>query len=243
MTESLCPCVHRKDPERPRRSAPGVRLCAGHLGGLRENIATLPRIHDQLAAYLVSSGGEGHAPKSEAVGIALNADVVKTRDNIRNDLVSWTRIALEEGPWSIPPSDDLRDVAAWLVMRVDWLANQDWSDEIARSIQDTVTEARALVQPNTTYRVEIGPCPEPVVVLHEETGEPGLERCDGTVIAVMQRVTSGEKLPGIVRCTSHGDDEETPHEWGPTQWHALGRRMGRTLNADATTMLIQAMSG
>lgn len=242
MTESVCPCWHRKDPERPRQSAPGVLLCPGHLSGLSDNLHELARLHDELAAHLIAQGGsgEGRRTDSDETGIDLNASVVRARDHIRATLVAWTRITLEEGPWHQAPVDTLPAIARWLAVRADWLANREWTVELVDNLHETLRESRGLIQPNTTYRIELGPCPESVLV---EGDEPTVIRCGGTVFAVMQRVTSAEALPSEVRCTLHGDDEEEPHAWGPMQWHALGRRMGRTMHPDAATAFIRAVAG
>lgn len=241
MTESICPSYHAKDPERPRASRDGVRLCEGHYAGMVKDLHALPTLHTQLARFLVESGGDGTRTSRTSVGIALNPAVVATRDHIKATLVAWTRIALEEGPWRVPPPDDCAEIAHWLDLRADWLANREWSYEIAHNLAETAHEARRLLQPDKPYLVEIGACPETVDVVHEETGEPGIERCDGTIIAVMRRADS--LLPSMLRCTSHADDEDDPHAWGAAEWHILGRRMGRTLNADAMTALVQAIAG
>ena len=237
MTDAICPLEHRHDPERPRRTAPGARICHGHLRGLRDDLDELPTLHHSLVAHLVnvSTGSDETHRRGPSTGINLNADVVKTRDNIRALLVSWTRIALEEGPWQHAPADNLPAIARWLSSRVDWLADQDWTDELAANLHDTVREARSLVQPNSTYRVELGPCPE---LVGEEQ-----RHCEGTVIAVMHKATSRETLPDRVLCTALGDDEEEPHAWGPMQWHALGRRMGRTMHASAADAFLRAVVG
>jgi hypothetical protein len=234
VTESICPSYHKADPDRPRPSAPGVRLCHGHRNALDSNIRELPNLHATLAQHLISSeGGEG---AGIPVGITLNPAVVAARDHIRATLTSWALITLEEGPWRIQPADDLPAIAAWLRLRIDWLSNQDWSAEIADNMAETYREALAMTRPPTTYRIEIGPCPELV----------GLEQrhCDGTIIAVMRRSTGeNEALPSVVRCTVHGDDEDEPHSWGPMQWHTLGRRMGKAMHPDAAHALARLMAG
>jgi len=233
MTESICPSYHAKDPERPRASRDGVRLCEGHYAGMVKDLHALPTLHTQLARFLVESGGDGTRTSRTSVGIALNPAVVATRDHIKATLVAWTRIALEEGPWRVPPPDDCAEIAHWLDLRSDWLANREWSYEIAHNLAETAGEARRLLQPDKPYIVEIGPCPE--LIGEEQT------HCDGMVIAVMRRADS--LLPSMLRCTTRGEDEDEPHLWGAAEWHTLGRRMGRTLNGDAMAALVQAIAG
>ena len=240
MTDALCPLAHRTDPERPRRATHGL-LCAGHYRGLADDLASMPGLHATLTAYLVRTGGGdgGRSTESDAIGIDLDPDVVKARDNIKHLLVSWALIAIEEGTWSSTPDDTPRAIATWLLHRIDWLVSHDWADELATNARTTVREARAQVQPNTTYRIELGPCPELLPVV-DDAG-PHLEPCKGTVVAVMRRATSRELLPSVVACTEHGDDEDNPHTWGPTQWHALGRRMGRSDHADAVEAFLRTL--
>lgn len=209
-----------------------MRLCEGHYNGLRRNLAELPALYAELAAYLVNSGAAGSGP-GQSVGIVLDGAVVVGRDHIKHTLVSWARIALEEGPWRIAPQDTVADMARWLDARAEWLSNREWSDEIARNLAETASEGRRLVQPDKPYIVELGPCPE--LIGDEQT------RCNGQVMAIMRRADS--LLPSVVRCTTHGDDDEDAHAWGATEWHALGRRMGKALNTSAMAALVGALAG
>lgn len=243
MTDSglLCPLDHARDPERPRRLHDGGRICYGHEKRTIDDLHSLHRLHDELTEHLVGTGGDGvRRGKSDETGIAVRTDVIKARDHIRNLLVGWTRIALEEGPWGHGPDDDLHAITAWLLRRGDWLLCQDWTVELSENLHTTLVEARALIQPNTTYRVELGPCPELLLGLDDQGGITQAH-CPGTVVAVMRKAASREQLPSEVVCTDHGDDEENPHTWGPMQWHALGRRMGRSDHDDATTAFLRAV--
>ena len=243
MTDLVCPLPHKHDSERPRRPADGVRVCWGHRSGFVDDLKALPVLNDELASHLSRSGGDPGDRSSDEVGISLDPAVVAARDHIRVTLVSWTRITLEEGPWKHAPDDTIPAITAWLLRRCDWLLNQDWTPEFVDNVRTTVRESRALIQPNTTYRIELGPCPEPVVILHPDTAEPGIECCPGTIIAVMRKASSREQLPSEVLCSAHGEDEENPHVWTPMQWHALGRRMGRSNHPDAAAAFMRAFSG
>lgn len=239
----LCPLDHARDPDRPRRLHDGARICFGHEKRTTNDLASLAALHDELTIHLVGQGeGGGRRGKSDETGIAVNAKVIQARDHIRTMLVSWTRIALEEGPWQHAPADDLHAIAAWLEQRTDWLLRQDWTPELSSNLHTTLVEARALIQPNTTYRIELGPCPEVLLELLDG-GVVRQARCGGTVVAVMRKAASREQLPSEVVCTAHGDDEEAPHVWGPMQWHALGRRMGRSNHADANAAFVRAVLG
>lgn len=240
MSDLTCPLEHRHQPERPRNLADGIRVCWGHRTGFQTDLAAMPALHRELEQHLTGSGGGPGDRSSDESGLSLNPAVVAARDHIRMTLVAWTRIALEEGPWNVPPADDIAPIARWLLARTDWLLNQDWTPEVVDNIHETRTEARALIQPNTTYRIELGPCPE---LVYDEGSEAAIHRCPGTVVAVMRKAASREQLPSEVVCTEHGSDEENPHAWGPMQWHALGRRMGRSNHEDATTAFLRALTG
>lgn len=237
MNDALCPLTHKRDPERPRTAAPGARLCHGHLGQLADNLEQLPDLYAELAAYLTTPGASVPGG-SLSTGITLNDAVVASRDHIKHTLTSWACIALEEGPWTQAPDDNPRAIARWLFGRMDWLVDQDWTAEFAGNIAETAGEARAQVQPDHPYLVELGPCPERVWDYDGDEG-PVIVKCDGTVVAKMRRADS--LLPSVVTCTSRGhDDEEEPHAWTPAQWHTLGRRMGLALNPDAAATFVKA---
>lgn len=238
-----CPIPHRTYPERPRRAATGVLVCEGHRRDLPVRIRELGHLHAQLTAHLVARGdgtSDGSRGPSKSTGIALNPPVVAARAEIRNCLVAWVRITLEEGPAKTLPADDVARMTDWLARRSDWLAAQLWIDDLFADVAATTRQARGLVQPNTLYRVEIGPCPEVVLTLHDD-GSIESQRCPGQVVAVMHRATSRELLPDACVCTEHGEDEEAPHAWTPSQWHTLGRRMGRTLDLDAADAFVRAV--
>lgn len=241
-SDLTCPLPHRHDPDRPRRLADNAHVCWGHRAGLLDDLTSLPALHAELAAHLTGNGGGPGDRSSDESGLSLNPAVVAARDHIRATLVSWTLIALEEGPWTVPPHDTMPAIAAWLRLRSDWLLQQDWTPEIVTNLRETRSEARALIQPNDTYRIELGPCPEPLLTLDGE-GRIEAIRCVGTVIAVMRKASSREQLPSEVVCTEHGQDGENPHAWGPMQWHALGRRMGRSDHADAAAAFIRSVVG
>jgi hypothetical protein len=234
VTDDTCIAPHRHDPDRPRRAVDGLRLCPGHLEGLRRDLRELPRMHAELAGRLLEVGDQGgRTGRGDAVGIALSDTVVRTRDHIRATLVSWAQVALEEGPWKTAPADNLPTIGAWLDDRAEWFAAREWADEVVRNLAETISEGRAALHPNSVYRVELGPCPEVV-------GDD-LVRCGGLVIAFMRR--QDDVLPSVVRCTAHGDDgEDDPHVWTADRWHALGRRMGRDLNPEAAATLLAAIT-
>lgn len=241
MTEAICPLAHRSDPERPRRASYGL-LCVGHHHGIHNALADVGEVWGDLGSRLAGGGGSGEGPRphDDSTGIDLDPYVLESRTVLRTQLVGWARVTLEEGPWQYAPDDEPAAIASWLRQRVDWIEQQPWCTDMVEEITRTVGHAKSLVQPNTVYRIELGPCPESVLV---EGDVPTVINCGGTVIAVMRKASAREQLPSHVACTLHGGDQDDPHAWGPMEWHALGRRMGRSLHGSAAEAFMRAVAG
>lgn len=242
MSDLLCPLEHHHQPERPRRVRDGSWICYGHEKRLRIDLATLPHIYDSLVLHLAGGGGSDgiRRGRDDATGIALNRKVTAARHHIRNSLVTWVRIALEDGPWKHYPADDVHSMAVWLLRRDTWLLSHQWTPGLAKEWHDNVAEGRALMQPNTAYQVEIGRCPEQLLVMDGDL--EAFVACSGTVVAQMHHASSRELLPSVILCTEHGDDEDEPHAWTPIQWHALGRKMGRSMHESAAQAFLRAIA-
>ena len=216
---STCLATHRDG--RDRLALPGLRLCQGCRHRLTRHLAELPALHDACGLALA---GTGAAHRGDPVthrrdpGLNLSQAAVAAREHIRVELVSWCRIALEEGPWDVAPPDRVPVMAGWLVARVEWLAAREYADEIARTIADTHAEARAAAYPSGTRRIVLGPCVE--------------GGCAGTMSAIMH--ADADLLPGVIRC-----DADEPHEWAAHEWIALGRR----INAQGHADLVRVIAG
>ncbi len=235
--ESICPLAHRSDPERPRRASYGL-VCTGHARGATDALDGFGALYHELSERLVGSGtGDGgHCARNDETGIDLDHHVVEARGLIRTQLVGWAKVVLEEGPWKYAPRDDVPDIARWLRIRFDWITCQDWCPDFVDEVTTSYRAGRSLIQPNNVYRIELGPCPE--IVTSMDGTEVMQDRCHGTVIAVMRKATAREQLPSEVLCSEHGE-----HAWGPMEWHALGRRMGRSLHTSAAEAFMRAVSG
>lgn len=202
---ALCPAAHRDDS--PRRAADGMLLCLWHRDRLERHIAELPSLYRACELTLApgsSASAAGPISGTTDPGLSLSVASVAAREHIRAELHGWCRITLDEGPWDQAPADRLETMAAWLVVRVDWLSARPWADEVARTIADTHGEARRAAYPNPVRVVPIGRCPE--------------DDCEGELTAVVRQADS--LLPSDVRC-----DVNPEHLWTADQWHALGRRM------------------
>lgn len=209
-TPVLCPAQHRDDA--PRRAADGLVLCTSCRDRLERHLAELPALHRACERMLVPSGranGAGPVSGTTEPSWAVSDAPAHAREVIRVELVAWTRVVLEEGPWQVAPPDTLTGMAAWLILRTDWMAARPWADEVARTIADTRNEAWRAAYPNPIKRVRVGECPEP--------------GCEGELHAVVR--DQDDLLPATILCDVAGRDPEDPHEWTPEEWRELRRRM------------------
>lgn len=205
------------------------RLCVGHARALTDDLASLAYLYDQLAYVLVRAAQVTEAVSfSRDPGLALDLDAYRARSQITLCLHTWTRIALEEGPWRYPPPDSVRIMAAWLRVRVGWFAASDHAEEVCRDLASTVSDARYALQPERMRRVELGyHCPERLVDQDERDAGP----CPGVLVAVIHDLDS--LLPSEVICTGR-----PMHTWGAAQWRALGRRVLRTGYVDLARRVV-----
>lgn len=205
-------CVGPHDDPRPA-GAP-YWLCHGCASRLREQLLGLPSLY--AACELALAGGSGSTGEKvthrKDPGLVLSLAAYRARIAIRAELVSWARIVIEERGLQVAPADTVPAMAGFVAAHVDWLAQQDYVDETARTIDETTREARAAAFPRKASRIVIGPCVA--------------DRCDGTLIAVLRE--DADLLPSIIRCNAERPDdveEWQPHEWAPSQWMNLGRQI------------------
>ncbi len=226
MSEQLCAAPHDID----RLVQEGHQLCPGHVKALPERFTQLADLHDDLANNLIKNGGQvERTSKSEAVGISLTPAVVKLRDDIRNELAGWARIVCEDRDITYTGTDDVHDIAYFLATHADWISRQEFAADLwtgliydpdgtithrldPRTNEVTVidtralrTQARSLLQPSGTRRMDIG---------HERCLNVA---CQGFLIAVVRDID--ELLPSKVWC------EKCGQEWPAGSWLTLGRKI------------------
>lgn len=85
----VCPVPHRKDPDRPRRCAPGLGVCGSCVDRVDRALRELPDMHAELVER--HTGGCGGGPKITGTP----EGPVPYRDNI-GDCRSWIVGALQE---------------------------------------------------------------------------------------------------------------------------------------------------
>ncbi len=219
-SEQLCAAPH----DIQRLAQDGHHLCPGHVKALPERFWQLADLHDDLANNLISHGAHvERTSKSEAVGISLSPHVVKLRAAIVNELAGWARIVCEDRGITYTRSDNVQDIADFLATHSDWISQQpfiadlwtqliyDPDGKITGEGKDRVdtralrTQARSLLQPSGTRRMDIG---------HERCLSVN---CGGILIAVVR--DTDELLPSKVWCESCGQ------EWPAGSWLTLGRKI------------------
>lgn len=220
MSEQLCVAPH----DIQRLAQDGHYLCPGHVKALPERFTQLADLHDDLANNLIGQGAHAErTSKSEAVGISLTPNVVTLRDAIKNELAGWARIVCEDRGITYTRTDDVHDIAGFLAIHADWIAQQEFIDDLWTQLiydpdgtitgegDDRVdtralrTQARSLLQPSGTRRMDIG---------HERCLSGN---CQGFLIAVVRDID--ELLPSKVWC------EKCGQEWPAGSWLTLGRKI------------------
>lgn len=210
MTDRLCPGQHRDD--RAHHIHDHAAICDPCRARLATNLAALPTLHHACEAALIgtttaNAGKIRHTPQP---GLNLNQAAVDARTAIHAEVTSWSRIVVEERALTDGPADQVRACTEFLLRHVDWIADQDWAPEIARTIADTYRQARAAAYPTPTRRVSIGGCP--------------VDGCVGELVAYLR--DSDELLPSVIVCTVIPDaDDVERHEWPADRWMALGRML------------------
>lgn len=85
---------------------------------------------------------------------------------------------------------------------------------------------KAVAHGTRTRSIEVGPCPEVVIVIDEDNDLETFARCHGTIVAVLtERDPDNEEdglLPHHLTCTIHAE-----HTWQPWQWADIGKRIER----------------
>lgn len=208
---NLCPLSHRNDEERD--AAPGLNVCRWHTTRTERALEQIPALYSALERRLVSTGAtnlSGLPSGSTDPGLNLNHRVVQCRTDMRTNLTTWARVAVEERSMTTPP-DHMPTIAAFILAQIDWYLSQRWAKQFVNDTLDDWTLARALNDPNPVRMIEVGPCPD----------------CDGQLTARIRPADS--LLPHDVTCDQSplNDDGQPLHSWTADKWLTLGRKITR----------------
>lgn len=94
-------------------------------------------------------------------------------------------------------------------------------ERCALKVGDHAAKLRELVRGDQIRRYRLGRCPELVMV--DEARPEALIPCQGSLWASMRQ--GDALLPKWIRC-----DGDHVHEWHPSEWAGLGRRLDATLD-------------
>lgn len=194
MTD-ICVQPHKQD----HTALPALRLCTGCYYGLRGAIKALPRLHAQLGTALAtgsspSTGGRVTGSSSEP--LPINPAVANHRDQIKHDLTWWTIHVADERGFRLP-ADDLREITAWLLRQVDWIAaSLPAAEECPPVMMGLAGKARALIDPNRKLKTGER------CRLDDDHGD----RCGGTVAMVQKPDETW-----IAHCSECGPQEAAPY--------------------------------
>lgn len=206
-TVDICPAEHRHDPDRPRQSAPGLRLCPGCLSGVRRHLADLPWLHREVVASMPTQRRAGGAPVSgtREPGIPVNLPAGELASQIRYDLYAMcTWVATDRG-LHLPADGRVPAVCEWLTRHVDWLAASQYAAEVRGVLTELVGAAYRVIDPDRRP-LKLGPCVELV----------DGEICEGTLRASVLDVD--DPRPSKIWC------DGCTLELTPQQWFRFGRK-------------------
>ena len=202
------------------------------------------RRHDALLAaldLLVEHWGGAHfPPKPQGSGRRtpprskppLSPDVLSALDAAWRDLRSWGQLVMEERDLTVGPrSDSGPDLALFLARHADWLSRHEAAEDVVAEISRHAHRVESMALGRRTRRVPLGGCPQVCIDAVGMTIGP----CDGTLVAVVHE--EEEMLPALVRC-----DIDREHVWSPSEWPALGRKLGR-IHQDGALALVNAITG
>jgi hypothetical protein len=138
-------------------------ICGGCYARLYADVGTLVGAHTWLgiAMHAAPPGFKaGTIHRSPGPRPPFRVELHDQRVDILGKLAGWVRVIIEEQPPGPGPADgDIRTVAQWLGVRLPWVSDQPWCDEMARELGEAARSARALVPWDRIVRELPLPCP------------------------------------------------------------------------------------
>ncbi|WP_427422678.1 hypothetical protein [Lysinibacillus fusiformis] len=215
------------------QAADGLRLCEHCTRRIGRDAVEIAWLWYEIGLALVASGSTGTPVQNPHPGMAINAAAVVMRAEIRQVLASWTKLVCEERGLTLPLDESQHSLGAFIAAHSQWLAAQDFADEVTGELSSLRSRAWATAYPEGVSVRLIGPCPERDTAPNAPDPQ---SQCPGSVKALMRR--SDSLLPSKVVC-----DVNSTHEWPAERWRTLGRSMGMVLAQYASAEEIHAASG
>src|SRR5690606_8689267 len=122
-------------------------------------------------------------------------------------------------------------IAHWLALHSDWLAAHAAGPDAAEELHRHGRRVRDIALGYRSRRFQVGACPEEIIDDVMGVSKP----CTGGLWALVRQ--GDDMLPGRGVC-----DVEAAHVWTPSQWPALGRRLGN-LHPDGVERLMSRIVG
>lgn len=197
----LCIMTHRTDPDRPRRAIDGGYICDGCVAQLERLVAEMPARYAALERVLATGGTGGQRVSGTASEpLPINLAVAEHRHHMAGVMASWARLVAEERGIMPPASPALAVCGPWLTVHIQWCARQRWVDEMLTELRQANGRARAMLNPDGSKRIAIGPC--------RTAGETG--PCTGTLYATVR--AEDDERPSAIYCDGC-EFEKSPEEW------------------------------
>lgn len=207
MKQQLCGISSCAAPLAKGEIFHGLRLCASCRNLLATHLGSLPQMYQACEQAL-----EVHRQHSIKVvrgrrpaGICLDDETVAVRSNMIGVLSSWCEMIVEERGATRPRSLDVRILASFLRVHLDWLATHTVAPDFAVEIAGLVMSVRKVLNPAQVRTIDLAPCPR-----------DGCGRMVRVSISTVQR----RSAPRV--CCDAG------HTWQPRQWLDLSRQLDLT---------------
>lgn len=226
---------HPRDSDRPPRPAmrnsPVCETCEHRAYEAWRRVAT--QWHQTINALTASSSGDsaGRITGGNVSELSINEAAADDRKKILTDARYWTHVLLDTGRIAkVPEPDDVPRMASLIATHIAHLTRLPDRYQAVGVVQDGLAcggKMRWLVNPQPTRRFKPGiPCTE-----HSTSDQGERVPCPGEYTARLGEQMTG--LPDLV-CT-----EDSSHILTPAGF----RRLGRTLNRDGASRLLEALTG
>lgn len=196
-------CGLRNEQEPARSDESGERLCRRCRRFTQDRLSRLPALYRGCESALTNRRPR-HSERIRGGlpgGISLNDRAVHARSEVLAVLASWASLVVEERRLSAAPGRSVGALARFLDRHIDWLSRHPAAGDFADEIHQVTGMAEAVTNPQSSARVELGPCDQP--------------GCASPVTAIMRSRDNG---PASVSCGGG-------HVWRPHEWLMLGRRL------------------
>ena len=134
---------------------------------IRTTLKRVPHILDDLEPTPRRGSGAGSSePK-----LPISETVLEASNVLRNVLVTWARVTMEERHVPPPVEDTMPALAAYLTYHSEWLGKHDAGEEAEDHIADAVANLERLTDPPGAT-VFAGRCPECGSAVYAKQGRP-----------------------------------------------------------------------